>query len=91
LRVRVYGRRTIFIRLSVTDTGIGIAPEDREQLFDKYAQARSRSTAAKKAPASASTSPNTSSNSTAAKSVESKLGTGSTFSFTLPLGRQRHE
>jgi signal transduction histidine kinase len=74
------------IRLSVTDTGIGIAPEDREQLFDKYAQARSRSTRGEKG---------TGLGLYITKHlvelhggeihVESKLGTGSTFSFTLPL------
>jgi len=74
------------IRLSVTDTGIGIAPEDREQLFDKYAQARSRSTRGEKG---------TGLGLYITKHlvelhggeihVESEIGKGSTFSFTLPL------
>jgi len=81
------------IRLSVTDTGIGIAPEDREQLFDKYAQARSRSTRGEKG---------TGLGLYITKylvelhggeiHVESKLGIGSTFSFTLPLaGSDTHK
>src|SRR5205823_8072684 len=32
------------LRISVTDTGVGIPAEDIERLFDKYEQARSRAT-----------------------------------------------
>src|SRR3954471_7735382 len=37
-----------FVRVSVTDTGVGIPREDLHDIFDKYAQARSRATRSEK-------------------------------------------
>ncbi len=74
------------IRISVTDTGVGIAPEDVARLFDKYEQARSRATRSEKG---------TGLGLYITKqlvelhggtiNVESTLGEGSTFAFTLPV------
>ncbi|HEX8070911.1 MAG TPA: ATP-binding protein [Pyrinomonadaceae bacterium] len=73
------------VRLAVTDTGVGIPPEDIERLFDKYEQARSRATRSEKG---------TGLGLYITKQlvelhggriqVESQVGRGSTFSFTLP-------
>jgi signal transduction histidine kinase len=73
------------VRLSVADTGVGIAPEDVARLFDKYEQARSRATRGEKG---------TGLGLYITKqlvelhggeiNVDSTPGHGSTFSFTLP-------
>lgn len=74
------------VRIAVSDTGIGIAPEDISRLFDKYEQARSRATRGEKG---------TGLGLYITKqlvelhggviTVESQLGKGSTFAFTLPV------
>src|SRR5437868_6518635 len=76
------------LRISVTDTGVGIPPEDIERLFDKYEQARSRATRSQKG---------TGLGLYITKqlvelhggeiNVQSQVGHGSTFSFTLPLAQ----
>ncbi|HVG32032.1 MAG TPA: ATP-binding protein [Pyrinomonadaceae bacterium] len=76
------------VRISISDTGVGIAPEDVERLFDKYEQARSRATRGEKG---------TGLGLYITKqlvelhggeiNVKSELGRGSTFSFTLPVAR----
>jgi signal transduction histidine kinase len=73
------------VRVSVRDTGVGIAPEDVARLFDKYEQARSRATRGEKG---------TGLGLYITKqlvelhggdiTVDSTPGQGSTFSFTLP-------
>ena len=73
------------MRISISDTGVGIAPEDVERLFDKYEQARSRATRGEKG---------TGLGLYITKQlvelhggeieVKSEIGKGSTFSFTLP-------
>lgn len=73
------------VRISISDTGVGIAPEDVERLFDKYEQARSRATRGEKG---------TGLGLYITKQlvelhggeieVKSEMGKGSTFSFTLP-------
>jgi signal transduction histidine kinase len=72
--------------ISVSDDGVGIAPEDLERLFDKYEQARSRATRGEKGTGlglyitrqlvelHGSTI-----------NVKSQPGLGSTFSFALPI------
>lgn len=74
------------VRVSVVDTGVGIAKEDIARLFDKYEQARSRATSREKG---------TGLGLYITKqlvelhggqiTVNSKVGEGSTFSFTLPI------
>jgi len=79
-----------FVRVAVSDTGVGIAAEDISRLFDKYEQARSRSTRSEKG---------TGLGLYITKqlvelhggtiTVESELGKGSTFAFTLPVEEGR--
>nr|MBA3806656.1 hypothetical protein [Acidobacteriota bacterium] len=78
------------VRISVSDTGVGIAPEDVKRLFDKYEQARSRATRGEKG---------TGLGLYITKQlvelhggeieVTSEVGRGSTFSFTLPIANGR--
>jgi signal transduction histidine kinase len=76
------------IRISVSDTGVGIAPEDVERLFDKYEQARSRATRGEKGTGLGLyiTKQLVELHGGEIK-VESELGRGSTFSFTLSATR----
>ena len=80
------GRRTSEIWVSVKDSGVGIAPEDQSRIFEKFEQTQS----GRRQEAS------TGLGLTLAKSfvelhrgriwVESQVGSGSTFTFALPLG-----
>jgi signal transduction histidine kinase len=75
------------VEVSVADTGVGIAPEDQEAIFEEFRQV---GTAAKKVEG-------TGLGLTLSRKfielhggkiwVESQLGTGSTFTFTIPLRR----
>ena len=75
------------IEVSVTDTGIGIAPEDREAVFEEFRQV---GTAEKKAEG-------TGLGLTLCRKfielhggriwVKSQVGVGSTFTFTIPVRR----
>ncbi|MDT5269239.1 MAG: hypothetical protein QOH49_1425 [Acidobacteriota bacterium] len=74
------------VRVSVTDNGVGIPPEDLRDIFDKYAQARSRATRSEKG---------TGLGLYITRQlvelhgghieVQSEVGKGSTFSFTIPV------
>ncbi|MFL6255466.1 MAG: ATP-binding protein [Pyrinomonadaceae bacterium] len=74
------------VRVSVTDTGVGIPEEDLRDIFDKYAQARSRATRSEKG---------TGLGLYITRQlvelhgghieVQSEVGKGSTFSFTIPV------
>jgi GAF domain-containing protein len=74
------------VEISVSDTGIGIAPEDQAAIFEEFRQVGSDETRKQEG---------TGLGLTLAKKfvelhggriwVESKLGTGSTFTFTLPV------
>ena len=74
-----------FVEVSVSDTGVGIAPEDQEKVFEEFRQV---GTADKKAEG-------TGLGLTLCRkfielhggkiSVKSQLGQGSTFTFTLPI------
>ena len=76
-----------FVEVSVTDTGIGIAPEDQEKVFEEFRQV---GTAAKKVEG-------TGLGLTLCRKfvelhggrirVKSEVGMGSAFSFTLPVRR----
>ncbi|HEX8491256.1 MAG TPA: ATP-binding protein [Pyrinomonadaceae bacterium] len=74
------------VRIVVADTGVGIAPEDVERLFDKYEQARSRATRGEKGTGLGLyiTRQLVELHGGEIK-VSSELGRGSTFSFTLPV------
>jgi signal transduction histidine kinase len=76
------------VRISISDTGVGIAPEDVERLFDKYEQARSRATRGEKGTGLGLyiTKQLVELHGGEIK-VTSELGRGSTFSFTLPVAR----
>jgi signal transduction histidine kinase/CheY-like chemotaxis protein len=72
--------------VSVSDTGIGIAPEDLNQIFDEFAQVRRR--AAKRQRDGSGLGLAIARRIVEAHygtlEVESQIGRGSTFSFTLP-------
>jgi signal transduction histidine kinase len=73
------------VKLTVADTGVGIAPEDVERLFDKYEQARSRATRGEKGTGLGLYITRQLVELHGGKiQVTSELGRGSTFSFTLP-------
>ena len=73
-------------RVSVADTGVGIAPEDIERLFDKYEQARSRATRSEKGTGLGLYITRQLVELHGGKiSARSELGKGSTFSFTIPI------
>jgi signal transduction histidine kinase len=73
------------VRVSVSDTGVGIAPEDVKRLFDKYEQARSRATRGEKGTGLGLyiTKQLVELHGGEIK-VDSEVGKGSTFSFTIP-------
>jgi signal transduction histidine kinase len=86
-RIGINARRTNgAVEISVTDTGIGIAPEDQPRIFEEFRQVRSDYE---------HKSEGTGLGLTLAKKfvelhggriwVESEIGKGSTFTFTLPI------
>jgi signal transduction histidine kinase len=76
------GRVLVF----VSDTGVGIAPEDVDRLFDKYEQTRSRATRGEKGTGLGLYITKQLVELHGSEiSVKSELGRGSTFSFTLPI------
>jgi signal transduction histidine kinase len=72
------------VRLAVSDSGVGIAPEDISRLFDKYEQARNRATSGEKGTGLGLyiTKQLVELHDSEIK-VQSELGKGSTFSFTV--------
>jgi two-component system cell cycle sensor histidine kinase PleC len=73
------------VRLTVADTGVGIAPEDVARLFDKYEQARSRATRGEKGTGLGLYITRQLVELHGGEiQVTSELGRGSTFSFTIP-------
>jgi signal transduction histidine kinase len=80
-------RRTGVVEVSVSDTGVGIAPEDQEAVFEEFRQV---GTADKKVEG-------TGLGLTLCRKfvelhggqiwVKSRLGEGSTFTFTIPVHR----
>ncbi len=74
------------VRVSVSDTGVGIAPEDVDRLFDKYEQTRSRATRGEKGTGLGLYITKQLVELHGSEiTVNSELGKGSTFSFTLPI------
>jgi signal transduction histidine kinase len=74
------------VRLSVSDTGVGIAPDDVKRLFDKYEQARSRATRGEKGTGLGLYITKQLVELHGSEiTVNSEIGHGSTFTFTLPI------
>ena len=74
------------VRISVSDTGVGIAPEDVDRLFDKYEQTRSRATRGEKGTGLGLYITKQLVELHGSEiTVKSELGKGSTFSFTLAV------
>ncbi|MDQ1592983.1 MAG: hypothetical protein QOG71_3610 [Pyrinomonadaceae bacterium] len=74
------------VRLSVTDTGVGIAADDLPSLFDKFEQARHRATRGEKGTGlGLYITRQLVELHGGTINVESEVGRGSTFSFTLPV------
>jgi signal transduction histidine kinase len=86
-RVRLGASRDgAFVRVSVADTGVGIQREDLHDIFDKYAQARSRATRSEKGTGLGLYITRQLVELHGGKiSVQSEVGKGSTFSFTIPI------
>jgi signal transduction histidine kinase len=80
------GREGERVRISVSDTGVGIAPEDVDRLFDKYEQTRSRATRGEKGTGLGLYITKQLVELHGSEiTVKSEPGKGSTFSFTLPV------
>jgi signal transduction histidine kinase len=74
-----------FVRVSVADTGVGIPEEDVRDIFDKYAQARSRATRSEKGTGLGLYITRQLVEIHGGRiEVHSEVGRGSTFSFTIP-------
>jgi two-component system sensor histidine kinase ChiS len=73
------------VRVSVDDTGVGIPDEDLRDIFDKYAQARSRATRSEKGTGLGLYITRQLVELHGGQiNVQSEVGKGSTFSFTIP-------
>jgi signal transduction histidine kinase len=82
-------REGSFVRVSVSDTGVGIAVEDLRDIFDKYAQARSRATRSEKGTGLGLYITRQLVELHGGKiGVQSEPGKGSTFYFTIPTAEQ---
>ena len=77
------------VRVSVADTGVGIPEEDLRDIFDKYAQARSRATRSEKGTGLGLYITRQLVELHGGRiEVSSEVGKGSTFSFTIPIARE---
>jgi signal transduction histidine kinase len=82
-------REGSFVHVSVSDTGVGIPEEDLRDIFDKYAQARSRATRSEKGTGLGLYITRQLVELHGGKiGVRSEVGKGSTFSFTIPIAQQ---
>ena len=82
----VFSRNAKALRCEVRDKGIGIAPEDIENIWNRYERASSRGSRSKGGTGlGLSITKEILDRHNAAYGVESKLGEGSTFWFELPL------
>jgi PAS domain S-box-containing protein len=77
------------VSLSVTDTGIGIRPEDQRMIFEEFRQVEGGSAAAQQGTGlGLAITKRLVEQQGGQISVQSELGKGSRFSFTLPSGTQ---
>jgi signal transduction histidine kinase len=92
-RVRVSAAREgALVRVSVADTGVGIPADDLKDIFDKYAQARSRATRSEKGTGLGLYITRQLVELHGGKiEVQSEVGKGSTFSFTIPVANAASE
>jgi two-component system NtrC family sensor kinase len=75
------------VEVAVADTGVGIAPEDQERIFDEFQQARDSLSGSREGTGLGLTLSRKFVELHGGRLwVESEPGTGSTFHFTLPLG-----
>ena len=78
-----------FARVSVTDNGVGIAPEDTERLFDKYEQARTRVTRSEQGTGlGLYITRQLVELHGGTITAQSEPGKGSVFSFTIPIANE---
>ncbi len=85
-RFRPARRPDGWVRVNVTDTGVGIAPEDLPHIFDRFWRVdRARGRAAGSSGLGLSIAQSIAEAHGGSISVESKPGQGSTFEVLLPL------
>ena len=77
--------------ISVTDTGIGIAPEDQDAVFEEFRQVGSAAKKVEGTGLGLAISRKFIELHGGRIWVESQVGQGSTFAFTLPLAIVRHD
>jgi len=75
------------VEISVRDTGIGIAPEDQQRIFEEFAQAGSGKNVDASTGLGLTLAKRFVELHGGAMTVESAVGLGSTFTFSLPLRR----
>jgi signal transduction histidine kinase len=86
-RVDIHGAREgHMMRVSVSDTGVGVPPEDLPRLFDKYEQASTRAPRSERGTGLGLYITRQLVELHGGEiTVESEVGKGSTFSFTIPV------
>jgi CheY-like chemotaxis protein/anti-sigma regulatory factor (Ser/Thr protein kinase) len=80
-----------FVRVSVTDTGIGIRPEDREVIFDEFRQVEGSANSHEGTGLGLAITKRLVEQQGGQISVESELGKGSRFTFALPATEPKSE
>src|SRR5437660_11163449 len=76
------------VRISVSDTGVGIRPEDQQMIFEEFRQAGETTRGVKEGTGlGLAISRRLVERQGGTVCVKSELGKGSCFSFTLPAGR----
>jgi signal transduction histidine kinase len=75
------------VEVSVTDTGVGIAPEDQEAIFEEFKQVGTASKEVEGTGLGLALSRKFIELHGGRMWVESQIGTGSTFTFAIPVRR----
>ena len=76
------------VEIAVSDTGVGIAPEEQSRIFDEFGQARSAGGQSEGTGLGLTLCKRFVELHGGAIAVESALGRGSTFTVTLPVRRE---